>query len=78
MSSYQAALKKCKDSHQLKILYLQFCWHKAYYGSVFFKGLVERSSPYLKHISGEKPVVVAINPECLHLMSASAPSVSLG
>lgn len=78
IASYDSALKKCQDAHQLKILYLQFCWHKAYYGSVFFKGLVERSSPYLKQlVTGEKQVVVAINTECVHLMSSSAPSVSV-
>lgn len=78
LTSYHKALKRCQDSHQLKILYLQFCWHKPYYAAVFFKGVVERANQFLKLLStGEKQVVVAINTECLHLMSASSPSVSM-
>ena len=72
------ALKKCEDPHQLKILYLQLCWHKPYYGSVFFKGVVEKPPQFLKLLSTtEKHIVVAVNTECVHLMSARSPSVSL-
>lgn len=77
LKSYKEALKKCEDPHQLKILYLQLCWHKPFYGSVFFKGIMEKPSQYLKMVlTNEKHVVVAINMECVHLMSASWPTVS--
>lgn len=76
-SAYQDALKKCEDPHQLKILYLQLCWHKPYYGSVFFKGIVEKPPQYLKLLStSEKRIVVAVNMDCVHLMTARSPSVS--
>ena len=73
----QEALRKCADPHQLKILYLQQCWHKPYYASVFFKGVVEKPPQFLKLLSTtEKHVVVAVNTECVHLMAARSPSVS--
>ena len=76
--AYQEALKKCGDTHQLKILYLQLCWHKPYYGSVFFKGIVEKPPQYLKLLAAnEKRIVVAVNTECVHLMAAAPPSVSM-
>ena len=78
IKSYEEASKKCPDPHQLKILYLQLCWHKPYYASVFFKGLVEKAiQPYLKLLApSEKLIVVAVNTECIHVMAASSPSVS--
>jgi len=78
MTAHQEALKKCKDPHQLKILYLQHNWHKPYYASVFFKGVVEKSSQYLLKLltTSERHVVVAINTECIHIMTVSIPSVS--
>ena len=70
-------MKKCRDPHQLKVLYLQLCWHKPYYASVFFKGTIEKPFQAINLITtSEQQVVVAINTECLHLLSASAPSVS--
>lgn len=76
-TAYEAALKKCQDPHQLKILFLQLCWHKPYYGSVFFKGIVEKPPQYLKLlVTSEKHIVVAINTECVHLMASASPSVS--
>jgi hypothetical protein len=76
--AHQEAVKKCEDPHQLKILYLQLCWHKPYYSSVFFKGVVEKPPQFLKLLStSEKRVVVAVNTECVHLMAARSPSVSM-
>lgn len=70
--AFKYALKKCSDPHQLKILYLQLCWHKPYYGSVFFKGIVEKPLKLL--VASEKHIVVAINTECVHLMTATSSS----
>ena len=72
VKSFQDAMRKCQDPHQLKILYLQLCWHKPYYGSVFFRGVVEQSSVLIN----ARQVVLAVNNECLHLMGAAIPSVS--
>ncbi len=78
IKSYEEASNKCPDPHQLKILYLQLCWHKPYYASVFFKGIIEKAmQPYLKLLApSEKQIVVAVNTECIHIMAASSPSVS--
>ena len=79
VKSYEEASKKCPDPHEMKILYLQLCWHKPYYASVFFKGIVEKAmQPLLKLLAAsEKHIIVAVNTECIHIMAASSPSVSL-
>ncbi len=72
VSQYKDALDKCQDPHQLKCRYLQMCWHKPYYGSVYFRGVVEKSSL----LPNSKQVVLAVNTDCIHLMTSALPSVS--
>jgi len=69
---YNDALTKVKDPHQLKCRYLQMCWHKPYYGSMYFRGVVERSSL----LPNNEQVLLAVNTDCIHLLSSSLPSVS--
>lgn len=73
MKQFNDAVGKCRDPHQLKCRYLQMCWHKPYYGSVYFRGVVEKSSLLPNN---EKQVVLAVNTDCIHLLSTSLPSVS--
>lgn len=60
---------------QLKLLYLQRCWIKPYYGCVMFRGQVERKTSNLKQflVYSDRSVVVAINPECIHIFKDSSP-----
>jgi hypothetical protein len=53
---------------QLKLLYLQRCWNKPYYGCVMFRGQVERKTLNLLTYS-DRNIIVAINPECIHLFT---------
>ncbi|XP_019853342.1 PREDICTED: FERM domain-containing protein 8-like isoform X2 [Amphimedon queenslandica] len=55
---------------QLKLLYLQRCWIKPYYGCVMFRGQIERKQ--ILSLS-DRNVVVAINPECIHLFTDTQP-----
>ena len=73
--AFNDAWKKSTKPYELKILYLQICWHKPFYGSTLFRGQVERPSKVLS-VANYKQVVVAINPECVHLFSVSTPPVS--
>ena len=78
MKSLNDSKEKCSDPHHLKVLYLQYCWHKPYYGSVFFRGTVEKPFQAINLLTtSEKQVVVAINTECVHLISTSSPPVSI-
>lgn len=75
--SLDSAFGKSKDPHQLRVLYLQLCWHKTFYGSVFFKGIVEKPFQAVNLLTtNEKQVLVAVNTESVHLMKATRPSVS--
>lgn len=73
----RSACSKCVEAHQLKVLYLQLCWHKPFYGSVFFRGQIKKPFKPVHLITyTDKQVIVAINAECLHLLSVSSPPVS--
>lgn len=75
--SMQNACKKSTDPYQLKVLYLQLCWHKSFYGSVFFKGQTKKPfKPVHLLVYTDKQVTVAINADCLHLFSVSPQPVS--
>jgi hypothetical protein len=62
---------------QLKLLYLQRCWNKPYYGCVMFRGQVERKTLNLLTYS-DRNIIVAINPECIHLFTDENKRVSVG
>lgn len=50
---------------------MEYCWNFSFYGSVFFRGQIERpSSSLLSNILGNSdlPVRVAINRECVHVI----------
>ena len=65
------------DVYQLKVLYLQLCWHKPYYGSVMFVGYTKKPfKPIHLLTNSEKLVTVAVNMECVHLFSSTMPPVS--
>lgn len=75
--SMKSACGKSTDPYQLKILYLQLCWHKPFYGSVFFKGQTKKPfKPVHLIVYTDKQVTMAINADCLHLFSVSAQPVS--
>lgn len=80
---YEKSLAQAKDKlkktdvYQLKVLYLQLCWHKPFYGSVLFRGHTKRPfKPIRLLTNSEKLVTVAVNTECVHLFSSSSPPVS--
>lgn len=74
----EAEKKLAKTSaYQLKVLYLQLCWHKPFYGSVMFVGYTKKPfKPIHLLTNSEKVVTVAVNMECVHLFSSTAPPVS--
>ena len=77
--SLKVAMEKLKktDAYQMKVLYLQMCWHKAFYGSVMFVGHTKRPfNPIHLLTNNEKLVTVAVNTECVHLFSTTTPPVS--
>ena len=77
--SLEEAEKKLKktDAYQLKVLYLQLCWHKPFYGSVMFVGYTKKPfKPIYLLTNNEKLVTVAVNMECVHLFSSTTPPVS--
>ena len=77
--SLASAVEKLRktDAYQLKVLYLQLCWHKPFYGSVMFLGHTKRPfNPIRLLTNSEKLVTVAVNPECVHLFSTTTPPVS--
>ena len=70
-------LDKKTDAYQLKVLYLQLCWHKPFYGSVMFVGYTKKPfKPIHLLTNSEKLVTVAVNMECVHLFSSTTPPVS--
>ena len=76
LKSAKEKLKKV-DVYQLKVLYLQLCWHKPYYGSVMFVSHTKRPfKPLHLLTNSEKLVTVAVNTECVHLFSSTTPPVS--
>ncbi|KAL5463228.1 hypothetical protein EMCRGX_G032108 [Ephydatia muelleri] len=78
LESYQAASQKSSDVFNIKVLYLQLCWSKPVYGSVFFWGQIERPSKLVHKIAyHDKPVLLAINPDCIHLFGAEQPPETL-
>lgn len=73
----QEKLRKM-DAYQLKVLYLQQCWHKAFYGSVMFVGHTRRPFKPIHFLANnEKLVTMALNTECVHLFSTTSPPVSV-
>ncbi len=77
VKSMSEACAKNLEAYQLKVLYLQRCWQKPFYGSVFFKGQIKKPfKPVHLLVYTDKLVTVAINAECLHLFSVSAQPVS--
>lgn len=65
------------NAYQLKVLYLQLCWHKPFYGSVMFVGYTKKPfKPIHLLTNSEKLVTVAVNMECVHLFSSTTPPVS--
>lgn len=72
--SYDSVRAKSPSAHNLKILYLQYCWSKPFYGSVMFRGQIERpfKAVHLLNYS-DKRVTVALNPQCLHILDSKSP-----
>ena len=68
----------CSDAEQLKLSYLRKCWENSVYGSVLFKGQINKV-PKAHHILyyKDRQVYVAINMESVHVLSASSPTVSV-
>ncbi len=74
--SMKSACGKSGDPYQLKVLYLQLCWYKPFYGSVFFKGQTKKPfKPLHLIVYTDKQMTVAINADCIHLFSVSAQPV---
>ena len=77
VKSMKEVCTKKLEAYQLKVLYLQRCWQKPFYGSVFFKGQIKKPfKPVHLLVYTDKLVTVAINADCLHLFSVSAQPVS--
>ena len=80
VESYKSAcrMREGCDPFYLKILYLQLCWSKPFYGSVMFVGQIEPSTRLIHRVAyQDQPITVAINPDCIHLFDAGQPRETL-
>lgn len=72
--SFESVVAKGASAHNLKILYLQYCWSKPFYGSVMFRGQIERPFKAMHILTySDKRVTVALNPQCLHILDSKTP-----
>ncbi|CAI8025801.1 FERM domain-containing protein 8 [Geodia barretti] len=71
---FEKVASKRLSAHNLKILYLQYCWSKPFYGSVMFHGQIERPFKAVHILTySDKRVTVALNPHCLHILDSKSP-----
>jgi hypothetical protein len=71
---FESVVAKSATPHNLKILYLQYCWSKPFYGSVMFRGQIERPFKAVHLLTySDKRVTVALNPQCLHILDSKSP-----
>lgn len=74
MRNFDMMIGRKLPPHNLKILYLQYCWSKPFYGSVMFQGQIERPFKAVHLLTySDKRVTVALNPHCLHILDSKNP-----
>ncbi|KAJ7377457.1 FERM domain-containing protein 8 [Desmophyllum pertusum] len=80
LEQYRSVCQKVRDVKSCHKLFLELCWDFSFYGSVFFRGQIERpSSSLLSNILGNSdlPVRVAINRERVHVIDDNKNDVLL-
>lgn len=71
LQQYKDVSNKVRDVKACHKMFLEYCWGFSFYGSVFFRGQIERpSSSVFSNILGNSdlPVRVAINRERVHVI----------
>lgn len=71
LQEYENVSQQVSDVKACHKMFLEFCWNFSFYGSVFFRGQIERpTSSLLSNVLGNSdlPVRVAINREGVHVI----------